>query len=247
MRKIVAVLSLVILGTAMSAQAGVVTFQQGVDGYTGTRDTQVRGAAADTNYGSGFEVSIDASDGGQPTHSLLKFEGIIGNNAGQIPTGSTINSATLRVVITSTGSGWLWHRMLKDWDETTATWNSLVNGIQADDVEAVATPTFQAGANNSSGNIPTGAYTLDLTADVQAWANGAANYGWGILPFMPNGTNGIDFYSRDYDGSEAGFPLPDVLPLLTVDFSPVPEPHSLGLLATGLVLAGGLLQLRKRK
>jgi hypothetical protein len=247
MRRIVVLLSLVILNIAAVVQAGVVTFQETVNGYAGTQDAYVN--ANEGNLGGESTVSVDASDGGAVSQGLLRFDGIIGNGPGQIPTGSTINSAKIRVVIDSVGSGWLWHRMLKDWDENTVTWNSLVNGIQADDVDAVATATFQAGANNGGSNVVgdpvDNSYLIDITADVQAWANGASNYGWGILPFTPSGTNGIDFFTKEWTG-DADNPIPASFPLLTVDFTPVPEPHSVALLLTGMVLAGGMLR-RKRK
>ncbi len=229
---------LVFLGFAAVASADMLTFQQGVDGYTGTRDTELKASEPDAPQGSNPTISIDASDGGKPNHGLLAFNQIFGDGPNQIPYGSMINSASITFTIDSDGSGWNFHRMLMDWSEATETWNSYGNGVQANDIEALSAASYSAGANNGNKNI-TGPIQVvaDLAADLQAWSDGADNYGWGILPFMPDGTNGLDFFSRD-----EGF-VSD-RPLLTVDFTPVPEPGSVLLLSLGTALCA-LLRWKK--
>lgn len=229
-------IALTVLALALAAQAEMVSFQQGIDGYAGCRDTELRSPDPSLNTGNNDEVSIDAKDGDEaysPTHGLLAFDGIIA--ADRIPAGSTIHSATVRLMITSKGSGWKYHRMLTDWNENTVTWNSFVGGVQADGIEALALATATDGANNGDGNVLDGWYSLDLTADVQAWADGAANYGWAILPIGTLGTNGIDFIASE------GSPT-SMRPMLTVEFTSVPEPAGMGLLALG-----GLALIRRRK
>jgi hypothetical protein len=73
------------------------------------------------------------------------------------------------------------------------------------------------------------------TADVQAWVSGTSNFGWAILPFVPNGTNGVDFLTRE----DA---VVSTRPLLTVD-DVVPEPTSLAVFAAGI---GVPLTMRRR-
>lgn len=216
---------------ASTAHAAVVTFQQNVGGYTGTRDTELRFIEPDLNTGSATSLSIDADDGPgpfNPTHGLLSFDGIIGSGPGQVPAGSLIVRATLHLEVISAGSGMNFHRMIVDWSESAATWNSFGAGVQADGVEAAVAATLSVGANDGNGNIPSGPFTADLTADVQAWAGGAANFGWAILPFVPDGTNGTDFFSSEATGT--------LQPRLTVEY--IPEPAAVGVL--GMLGVAGL-------
>jgi MYXO-CTERM domain-containing protein len=230
-------LALAALLTSGAATATTYTFQQGVAGYTGTRDTAVAEAQPDANFGSELELSIDASDGGLPSQALLRFADVFGAGAGQIALGSVITSATLTLNITSAGSGIRLFDMLTPWNEATITWNSAGNGIQANGVEAAATPFLEIGANDGGGNIPEGTLVLDVTASLQAWASGAVpGYGWALLPFVPNGTNGTDFFSREVDDITSR-------PLLTVQVAAVPEPAPVALALAGLA---GLLAWRRR-
>jgi hypothetical protein len=87
------------------------------------------------------------------------------------------------------------NRMLQPWLDT-ATWNTLVNGVQPDGVEARATPDATIGAGTSAANIPTGVRTIDVLTSVRAFSAGAANRGWALLP-LPGGTDGLSFSSSE--------------------------------------------------
>jgi len=226
---------------AGSAQANTtLTFQHGVNGYTGTADTTLMSGDATGIHGSDEEVSIDAADGGTPNHVLLRFDDLFGNGAGQIKAGDSIVSAKLTVQITSPGSGINFHNMLVAWNES-ATWDSMVDGIQADDSEAVASPFLSIGANDSSGNISDGMLVLNLTASLQAMQSGAVpGYGWALLPFMPDGTNGTDFFTKE------AFMAAD-RPLLTVEVAPVPEPETYAMMLAGLGLLGFVARRRANR
>lgn len=232
--------TLIALGLAgANAAAGVVTFRQGLNGYAGGAETELYSLAASTPQGSNLEVSIDADNGGGVSQGLLGFGAIIGNGPNQIPPDATINSATVSFQITSAGSGLNFHRMLSPWTEAGATWDNFAGGIQADGIEASVAPTLSIGGNNGGSNVLSGPLSVNLTADVQAWANGSPNNGWAILPFIPGGTNGIDFVTKE-GAPVLGFP--DGGPTLVVDFTPVPEPASLGLVLAGLAFGS-----RRRK
>jgi len=230
---------------AGSAQAAVtLNFQEGVSGYTGTRETELRITDPDLNGGDNWSISVDYDDGPgseNPTHGLMAFDNLFGTGAGQIKSTDTINSAMLRVYILSVGSGWTWNEMLQPWNEGTATWNGFGAGVQADGVEAVAAPVFSAGAGNGGGNVTgdgEGYFYVDVTASLQKWQSGAiANNGWAILPFV-GGTNGLDFQTSD----DMDYPLDR--PLLTVDVTPVPEPETYALMLAGLGLVGALARRR---
>jgi hypothetical protein len=92
--------------------------------------------------------------------------------------------------------------MLVTWSES-ATWNSMTNGIQTNDVEAVSAHDAQVTDPGSAGpEVITG-----LAAGLQAWSDGATNYGWALI------SNNDDGW--DIDSSEAGTTANR--PLLTVD------------------------------
>jgi hypothetical protein len=188
------------------AQAAVDTFQEGVSSYSGTQDTFLEQNTPDTSHDESL-VKVE-NDAPQVQHGLIRFDNIFGNGAGQIPYGSIINSASLTVEVdnvSSAGAQIRLHRMLVTWPES-ATWNSMTNGIQTDDVEAMSVHDAQVADPASTGpQVITG-----LAAALQAWSYGAANHGWA---FISNSADGWDI-----DSSEAGTTAHR--PLLTVDWSP---------------------------
>jgi hypothetical protein len=190
------------------AETGIArSFQQNdVNGYTGTQDTELHSnATADTIQGAQVTMTIDNDDAGI-AHGLLRFDNIIGGGPNQIPPGSAIVSATLTVNQNDAGSANNFHRMLVTWDQASATWNSMVNGISADDVEAMSAIDAVKPGGTVNGPIP-----LNVTASVQAWADGAPNYGWAIIS---TGTDGWDIDLSE--GPQA------TAPLLVVEFRTVP-------------------------
>jgi hypothetical protein len=184
-------------GTPPAPKLSTLVFQEGVNGYAGTSDTQVSSATPGTTVGSAAVISVDALDGtpGGPTAGLVRFDGLFGAGAGQIAANSDVLHARLRVNIVNPGSFWSFHRMLTAWDEN-ATWNSMGAGLSADGVEAMGAPDAFLGANNANAVVPNGFLDLDVTASLRAWMNGVTNHGWAILPASA-GTNGIDFNSSE--------------------------------------------------
>jgi len=190
------------------------SFQQGVDGYSAMVDTMIRSATGDDNYadsdtqyyeGYQWQYNADMDSSGGPSHVLMRFDGIIGTNVDQIPSGSTIVSATLRIRSTDDGDGGKLHLMLQEWVDTEVTWNNSFDsdGIQADDLEALSVEDDGVPSNSPDTDVD-----LDVTATVQAWADGAVNDGWAILP---NGSNGWHMAAAEH-------PTLDYRPELIVDF-----------------------------
>jgi len=176
-----------------------VSFQQGSGGYNGTTDTDLRAVHPSTSLADQSGISVDSSDAGAPAQALLRFDGLFGNDAGQVPVGARILTATLTVQSISPGNGAELHRMLQPWSESD-TWNSLGAGIQADGVEAAVAADLVTGTLLSLGTT-----SLNVTSSVQDWANGSDNLGWALLPV---GSDGWDFLS-----SEAAIP-----PKLTITY-----------------------------
>jgi len=219
-----------------------VTFQQGVNGYTGTVDGGLRQHNPNTHFGSGDITFIDWPNPTDETHGLLRFDNTFGNLSGQVPSGSTIMEATLSLYTppgrSAEGHGGKFHRMLQSW-RAADTWNIWGNGIQSNELEAKNTFNAQVGNSSLTPLVLSGPITLDVTTDIRAWANGTANYGWAVLPWA-NGNNGWAYATSEYNTVSQR-------PLLTIRYAVVPAPSGLVVLFTGAALCVGLLLRRLRK
>lgn len=182
------------------------SFQQGVNGYQGTVDTEVWALAPKTLLHENPNASTDANNDGGESQIVMRFDDIIGSKGNQIPPHARIVSAKLIVSAFDQGSTVNLHRMLVPFEKA-STWDSLISGVSADGFEASRHKdgfTFGKIAASSSGAI------FDVTDTVQAWANGQANHGW---VFLNTGGNGWDFYASEFDKVEQR-------PKLVVRFSP---------------------------
>ena len=189
----------------------ILSFQQGVDGYTGTVDTEIWALATTTILSANPNASSDANNDGGESQVLLRFEKIIGEQPGQIPSKSRVRSAKLLVSAFDQGDTVNLHRMLVPF-EASATWNSMVSGVSCDGLEASRHKdsfTFGKIAANSSEIV------FDVTDTVQTWVNGDANHGW---VFINTGGNGWDFYTSEFENQSQR-------PKLVVELTDVPLPR----------------------
>jgi hypothetical protein len=200
-----------------ACQAGptTVTFQQGASGYSGSADTYI-----DTLLGSQAGTTPIVIDGDPSVEQvLLRFDGIFGVGANQIPSGSTISSATLTLWVGTAANDQSanavnFHRLLHAWTDTAvwaaygvAPWNST-GGIQNDGVDAVAA----VAATVTMPTVATSA-AINVTSSVQAWsAAPSSNFGWAILP---TGTDGLRLESNESTTASN-----TRRPLLSVTFTP---------------------------
>lgn len=152
----------------------VLSFQQGVNGYTSTVDTYLRSGATTEDHSTDPILIVD---GDEARHILLRFDDIIGAGPDQVPDDATVLSAELHVEITdASATGASLHRMLQTWNDTD-TWSTWVGGIAADGVEA------EVAADVSDPGSSPGTRVLDVTASLQAWlASPGSNFGWAWLP-----------------------------------------------------------------
>lgn len=183
-----------------------VSFQQGVNGYASTVDTEIWALAPNTILESNPNASSDANNDGGESQVLLRFDEIIGEREGQIPTGSHVVAARLYVSAFDQGSTVNLHRMLVPFS-LAATWNATVDGVSADDAEASRHKdsfTFGKIAANTSTVV------FDVTDTVSAWVQGQSNHGW---VFINTGGNGWDFYTSEFED------IPQ-RPRLVVEFEP---------------------------
>src|SRR5215831_3813752 len=123
----------------------VVTFQQGVGGYTDTHDTDLFSGTPNVNLGTDAGISVDQQDLNAARQGLVKFDNIFTSTGepGKIPLGSTITSATLRMRVfneSNSSAEISVYRMLVDWNQNTATWNNIgfgpIGGVEASEGEA---------------------------------------------------------------------------------------------------------------
>lgn len=180
------------VGTSGPPVMRTASFQQGVNGYEETVDTEIWALATTTILDGNPNATADANNDGGESQVLMRFDAIIGRQPRQIPPGATIHSAKLLVSAFDQGTTVNLHRMLVPF-ERSATWNTMVSGVSADGLEASRHKdsfTFGKISANSS------QITFDVTDTVQAWVNGEDNHGW---VFINTGGNGWDFYVSEFD------------------------------------------------
>jgi hypothetical protein len=210
------------------------------------RDTTIYSDAQSFSNGAGDYLFAGATNNGTDylRRALLAFD------FSAIPAGSLIVSAELRLTVSRkplTDSGlrtFTLHRATSDWGEGTsdaegeegsgiaaaagdATW---VNRVQAPaqgwttaggDFAATASASLQMGDPAPYlFNLP------GITADVQAWVNGAPNLGWALLGDETRDATARRFNSRND---------PDTGPMLTVEYLLVPEPSAAALAGCGML------------
>jgi hypothetical protein len=185
----------------------VVTFQQGINGYNGTQDTWISEQNKGSSYGSNTTVNVDDDVNNsifndRRGQGLLRFDNIItaSGQAGMIPLGATVTEATLRLTISDDIDNPLFnpkfriYMMTRAWDEN-STWDSLAGGLTAGADYGILLGEF-IGDNNPDADF---LRIINVQAAVQAWANGAANYGFAILPEIIGGNDdGIEFWSSEH-------------------------------------------------
>jgi hypothetical protein len=200
---LVCLVGLIVPGWMLSSSAAIrtektapeiktLTFQQGVDGYTGTVDVEIWALSPHTCLEGNPNATSDADNDGGESQILMRFDEIIGHSSGQIPPGATIHSAKLIVSAFDQGNTVHLHRMLVPWKRS-VTWNALVAGVTADGLEASRQKdSFTFGKISASSSE----VSFEVTDTIQAWVNGEANYGW---VFINTGPNGWDFYTSEYE------------------------------------------------
>lgn len=169
------------------------SFRQDVNEYYSAQDTRIRANAPDADSSTIASVYVDyfVSAGDRNEEQvLIQFGDIIGTEPGQIPPGSRIDVAMLdlaSMVGNAMGDGGTFHAMLKPWQHTD-TWTMLDNGVTADGVEALETPSVAVGNPTLAPNVQAAFHSFEVSPDVQAWVRGARpNHGWVILPWVDAG------------------------------------------------------------
>jgi len=192
-----------------AGSGGTVTFQDGLNGYTGTRDTYLSGwsvnennANATTLYSSGAYTD------------LVRFA-VFASEGGPVPNGATITSAQLSLYKTSSYDYvFQARRMLKDWVEGEATWNRPRIGATWTVAGAGGSGTDYASVVDATAAVgfAPGWLAFDVTTGVQAMSSGQVNYGWRLLGVSGN-SNEKQFASSEYATQS-------LRPKLTISYTP---------------------------
>jgi len=226
--------------SARDAACVTIVFQEGslLPGggtYTGTQDTEIQEGNPTASLGASTSVRVDlffdTGFGTGEVQGLLLFDNLFGALPDQIPLGSTINSAVLTLDVFNSSNVPIGiisiHQMTTAWSES-STWSSLGSGVQ------VGSETVTAADDSHTAEF-IALTTFDVQASLQAWSDGASNLGWALFN---SDTDAIEFRSSEFGTVSSR-------PLLTVDFTPVPEPGSL--LLAGLAGAAALCARRLRR
>lgn len=221
---------------AAPALSQTITFQQGVDGYTGAFDrristnTNVDGASVDTNSAS-FFIDGDPNDSARSDY-LIRFDDIVGGSG--IPAGATILNATLNLRTTSSsvssnsqsGESYNVYRLAQpfnssstldgDFGDMNGAWTPFVDGVETLQGEAdFNTGTFDepvSGGGMAVDNV----YGANVTRTVQSWVNGDPNYGLAVKSDHVDNDDGWSVHSTG--SSTASF-----RPQLSVEYTTDPR------------------------
>ena len=169
-----------------------VSFQDGVDGYAGTRDTKLISQDPNTNFGDATTLELD----GSPLKSSLLYWDLA-----SIPAGSVVQSVDVTVNISNaSGHVYEFYELLRPWVESDATWNEYASGQSwqvagADD--SLDRGSTVLGSISGAKGLATISLNAAGVAMVQAWVdNPSSNHGFIILNYI-NAKNGLDFSSRE--------------------------------------------------
>jgi len=116
-----------------------------------------------------------------------------------------------------------WYRVTKDWTPAEVTWNSAKTGDPWTTAGADFNPASVAYAPSAANELT----TLDLAAEIQyLHDHPSENFGW-MLKW--DETQPDPFAQIDFNLPEVG----SLRPLFVIDYTPIPEPASMALLALG--------------
>ena len=192
----------------------VITVQQGIDGYLGTRDTSISAWEPQRTFGETANLLVK-NDG--------NFAGLLRFDLGSVPFGSTIHQVTLRLLPYNwDGQGTmdvLVHRVLRPWIDSEANWNIAAAGSLWD-IPGANNPVTDSDADPIAVQTITGLntwYEFDITDLATTWiADPQTNHGV-IL-------RGLGYQSVIYHFASANHSTMSARPQLVIDYTAPEEP-----------------------
>lgn len=215
-------------------------------------DTTLQEAFPNNNLGDGTSFQAGGRRQGGRTRGLLLFD-----IAGNVPAGATINSVSLTLTVVGVPSGGVnsifdLDRMLASWGEGNgsdhggspagagqSTWN---NRLGAGTPWTAAGGDFSGTVSASRAITGFGSFTFastsGLVSDVQGWLNSSGgNSGWLLRSESELTPTSIRRFANRSDIANA--------PLLSIQYTVVPEPGTFALGAMGLLT--GMVLFRRRQ
>lgn len=189
----------------------LVSLQEGSQGYGGTSDAWINQWSAASNYGNFGAVTLRTS--GVAT-GLLRFD-----LTGVLPANVEIQAANLKLTTDGTGPEMAvnLYRLLRPWDEATATYNQAAAG------QPWGAAGGQPGQDWESSPIATlnlnaadGVYTANVLATVQGWVqNPAGNHGLVLIAATASYNAARNLRSSEHS-------LANTRPALEIIYRPIP-------------------------
>lgn len=245
---------------ASAAQATTITLRQGVSGYTGQLDVQVRNDTANLTQSSNTSANVTGWTGGGSPVILRTLQTW---DLSSIPDGAIITSATLTMGNRSdTGTS------IDDLNTVIDAGDPLVHlrTISAPITEPPTTTTSTTAGSNWSNTFGSGvtlgsavlssarfdpeiaglinyntfASSPDFVAAVQAAVDGSNLLNLALLLANESGSDRVAIqFSANNGNLDGSNPTVPDRPLLTIEYTQVPEPSSMGLLGLCTVLMLG--------
>ena len=189
-----------------------VSFQEGVGGYNGARDTKLMSDEPVSNYGDDDELEVD----GSPGESALLFWDLT-----SIPTQSIVESVDITLNVTnSSDESYGIYEVKRAWNENEASWNEAGSGESWQEAGARGANDKGSSVLGTISNWDDGSRTVSLgpegIAVVQEWVNNPAlNHGLIILD-DEGASDGLDFSSNEVETASDR-------PKMTVTYSAVSQ------------------------
>ena len=205
--------------TVTSSTGSTLTLQDGVGGYTGTRDTYLYEYHNTVNFGAQTYLQDLAS--GSRFRSLVRFA-IFQSEGGPVPDGATINAATLSLYkFSSYDYVYRLRPLLVNWVEGEATWQQRSAGVPWSTAGALGAGTDLAATFDAQASTAfnPGWIDFDVTSGVRAIVGGRANFGWLLEPLSGNGN------LKQFDSSEYATD-PTLRPKLVITYSGAGTPNT---------------------
>jgi hypothetical protein len=184
------------ISVTVNAPAGTpttVSFQNGVNGYTGLEDVSLLSDAPATNVGGAADL---LADGSPDCAALMRWD------LSAIPVGKTVTAVSLTFTVSNRSTqSYEFYALRRMWVEAEATWNQAAAGMawQTPGANGVADreSTVLASVLWSSTGTKTVSLTPDGVAKVQEWIDApASNYGFILMDYAQS--DGLDVRSSEY-------------------------------------------------
>lgn len=197
--------------TVAQVSGGTVVLQDGLNGYTGTRDAQLANNTVNVNNGASTSM-LDL----YVYYAMAMRFAIFNREGGPVPDNAIVTSATLELYKSSSYSQTLSaYRLLCDWQETQITWNACRTGVPWVKPGMAGVGTDYAAVADGAGLVgwDPGWIKMDVTQGLTTMQAGAPNYGWRLLRTAGDNINTKRYLTREYTQSTS------LRPKLTVVYS----------------------------